>query len=97
MAATPKETLKSILDWLDATDQAGWEHQIELGEGCRSELERQARPVYGRGKKGRGPEQNPDAPRLNRAIPYVRAMITAMRSRNRAAAMEHGRLALAAM
>ncbi len=50
MAATPKETLKSILDWLAGTDEAGWEQQIELGEECRSEIERMARPVYPRGR-----------------------------------------------
>jgi hypothetical protein len=100
MAATPKESLKDILDWLAGTDEAGWEQQIELGEECRSEMERMARPDYHRGRGRRmaqGPQTNPDAPRLNRAIPHVRAMLHAMRSRNRAAALEHGRLALAGM
>ncbi len=100
MAATPKETLKGILDWLAGIDEAGWEQQIELGEECRSEMERMARPDYhrGRGKNmAQGPQRNPDAPKLNRAIPHVRAMLTAMRSRNRAAALEHGRAGLVAM
>ena len=91
MATTPKETLTGILEWLAETDDAEWERQIEIGEQCRSDMEREARPVYGRRKP------NPDAPRLNRAIPHVRAMLTAMRSRNRVAALEHGRLALATM
>ena len=97
MYADSKNSLKSILEWLAGTDEVGWEQQIELGEECRSEMERMARPVYGRGKRGSGPERNPDAPKLDRAIPHVLAMLTAMRSRNRTAALEHGRAALAVM
>ncbi len=97
MAATPKETLKGILDWLAGTDEAGWDAQIEVGEECRSEMERMARPVYGRTRRSQRPERNPDSPKLNRAIPHVRAMLTAMRSRNRAAALEHGRAGLVGM
>ena len=96
-----EDSLKKILDWLDGTDEAGWERQIELGEQCRSDMERVARLVY-RGAKARshsalGPEHSPDAGRLNRAIPHVLAMLTAMRNRNRAAALEHGRAAMAVM
>ena len=97
MDARSTDKLKSILEWLEATDETGWEGEIELAETCRSDMERLARPRYGRTKRSQGPERNPDAPKLNRAIPHVRAMLTAMRSRNRAAALEHGRLALAAM
>ena len=101
MAAGSKDSLKRILEWLDGTDEAGWGAQIDLGEECRSDMERMARPTYGRGKRAsrsaEGPERNPDAARLNRAIPHVRAMLTAMRSRNRAAALEHGRAAFAVM
>jgi hypothetical protein len=97
MYADSKDSLKSILEWLDGTDEGGWEDQIELGEECRSDMERMARPIYRRSRSAQGPERNPDAERLNRAIPHIRAMLTAMGSRNRAAALEHGRTALAAM
>ncbi len=97
MDASSRDKLKSILEWLAGTDEAEWERQIESGEECRSEMERMARPVYGRTRRSQGPERNPDTPKLNRAIPHVRAMLTAMRSRNRAAALEHGKAALAAM
>jgi len=101
MYADAKNSLKSILDWLAGTDEAGWERQIELGEECRSDMERMARPIY-TGAKARshgalGPERDPNAGKLNRVIPHVRAMLTAMRNRNRAAALEHGRAALAVM
>lgn len=99
MYADSKDSLKSILEWLDRTDKAGWERQIELGEECQSDMERMARPIYARtrGRSALGPERNPDAGRLNRAIPHVRAMLNAMRNRNRAAALEHGKAALAVM
>jgi len=101
MYADTKNSLKSILDWLDGTDEAGWERQIELGENCRSDMERMARPIY-RGAKARshgafGPERDPNAPKLNRAIPHVRAMLHSMQNRNRTAAVEHGRAGLAVM
>jgi hypothetical protein len=101
MYADAKNSLKGILDWLAGTDEAAWERQIELGEECRSDMERLARPIYS-GAKARshgalGPERDPDAGRLNRANPHVRAMLTAMRNRNRAAALEHGRAALGVM
>jgi len=100
MYADSKYSLKSILAWLDGTDDAGWERQIELGEECRSDMERMARPIYSGARKGGhafGPERNPDAGKLNRAIPHVRAMLGAMRSRNRAAALEHGKAAMGVM
>jgi len=100
MYADAKNSLKNLLDWLDGSDEAAWEHQIQLGEQCRSEMERLARPKYSGARKGShqfGPERNPDAGKLNRAAPHVRAMLTAMRNRNRAAALEHGRAALGLM
>ena len=97
--AGSKDSLKTILEWLDGTDEAGWERQIEVGEECRADMERMARPTYRRDKAAyaQGPQRNPDAPRLNRAIPHVRAMLNAMLSRNRAAASEHGKAALAVL
>ncbi len=100
MSTDAKNSLKNIVDWLDGDDKAGWERQIELAEECRSDMERTARPKYSGARKGShtfGPERNPDAGKLNRAIPHVRAMLAALRNRNRAAALEHGRAAMAAM
>jgi hypothetical protein len=89
-----KGSLTGILEWLEGADDAGWENQIDAGEQCRADLERMARPNYGRGKSGSVPDHNPH---LNKVIPHVRAMLASMRSRNRAAALEHGRAAFAAM
>ena len=97
MESDAKTSLKTILDWLAGSDHAEWERQIELAEGCRSEMERSARPIYRRGRSGA--EKSQDAGKLNRAIPHARTMLTAMRNRNRnrAAALEHGRAALGVM
>ena len=95
-----KNTLKEIVEWLEGSDEAGWEVKIETGEAAREDMERMARPDYHRGR-GRdmvqGPQRDPNAPKLNRAIPHVRAMLSAMQSRNRAAALEHGKAALTVM
>ena len=87
------------MEWLDGTDEAGWEDRIESVEQVRSDMERMARPVYGRGRArgAQDPEHDLDAARLNRAIPHIRAMLTAMGSHNRAAALEHGKAALLAL
>jgi len=95
-----KDALKRILDWLEGTDEAGWAAQIESGEAARADMERMARPDYHRGRGrgiGQAPQRDPNAHKLNKAIPHVRAMLTAMQSRNRAAALEHGKAALAVM
>ena len=92
-----KAALKRILDWLEGTDEAGWDSQIESGEAARADMERMARPDYHRGHgKGmvQGQQRDPNAGRLNKAIPHVRAMLTAMQNRDRVAALEHGKLAL---
>src|SRR5580658_7195085 len=51
MYADAKDSLKNILDWLDGSDHAGWERQIELGENCR--LKWSARPLRNTAVPGR--------------------------------------------
>lgn len=96
-----KELLKSIICWLESTDQAGWEGQIEMAEECMSEMNRMARPMYRQDKSGglgqEPPVYNPVAPNLVRATPEVHAMLRAMQGRGREEALKHGRAALAAL
>lgn len=42
MYADSKYSLTGIVEWLEGTDEAGWERQIELGEDCRSDMEQMA-------------------------------------------------------
>jgi hypothetical protein len=100
MYADVKYSLTGVLEWLEGTDETAWDRQIELGEECRSDMERTGRPIYRNRLKASWipfltPVPNTDADRLNKATPYVNAMLAAMRSRNRAAALEYGRAALA--
>jgi hypothetical protein len=88
-----KESLTNILKWLEGNDDPNWDAQIEVGEECRSEMERMARPNYRQRTTG-SPGHDP---KLDRAIPHVRAMLSSMRSRKRAAAVEHGKAAVIAM
>lgn len=100
MYADSKDALANIVKWLEGSEDAGWEGQIQSGEATRDDMERMARPDYHRGQgKGsfQGSQLDPNAPKLNKAIPHVRAMLTAMQDRNRLAALEHGKLALAVM
>ena len=99
MYADSKDSLKNILEWLEGTDEAAWEAQVESGEAARADMERMARPDYhrGHGSGFQGPQRDPNANRLNKAIPHVRAMLTALQNRNRAAAVEQVRAALAVM
>ena len=94
-----KNSLKNIVEWLGSSDEDGWEGQLEHGEAAREDLERMARPDYhrGRGRGFQGPQNDPNANRLNKAIPHVRAMLKAMQDKNREAALEQGKLAIAMM
>jgi hypothetical protein len=98
---TTKESPKNVVEWLEGSNQAGWEDLIGTGEEVLSEIEHMARPIYRPDRTGSFGEElpidNPFAENLNGATPEVRSMLRAMRMRNRAAALEHGRAALAVM
>jgi hypothetical protein len=94
-----KEQLKSVICWLESTDEGGWDDQIDMVEVCIADMDQMARPVYRQDKSaGFGqepPKENPVLPNLNRATPEVQAMLRAMQDRDRAEALKHGRAALA--
>jgi len=100
MYADTKDAIQNVLKWLEQSDDAGWDSQIASGEAARADMERMARPDYHRGhgkSTFQGQQRDPNANRLNKAIPHVRAMLTAMQNRDRAAALEHAKVALAVM
>lgn len=98
---TTKESLKNVVEWLEDDNQAAWGDLIRAGEEVLYEIEHMARPIKRPDKTGSFGEElpidNPFAENLNGAIPEVRSMLRAMRMRNRAAALGHGRAALAVM
>jgi hypothetical protein len=94
-----KTLLQTILQSLQASDQ-GWDDRIESGNQCLYEMHQMTRPSY-RAYKTTGsdkwPSHVPDGAGLNRAMPHVKAMMSAIRRRDRDTALENGKAALAAM
>ena len=93
-----KSLLESIVRGLKAEppqDDAEWQAQTELVQACLTEMaEMSASPVHpSMGVKSRYVHR-PVADKLNRAMPYVRSMLTAMRDRDRATALAHGETTL---
>jgi len=90
--------LQTILQSLQAPDQAGWDDQIESGNQCLYEMHQMTRLSY-RAYKTIGSDnwQIPDGSGMNRAMPHVKAMMSAIRRRDRATALENGKAALAEM
>jgi hypothetical protein len=90
--ATTVEQIRRIVHWLESTDEEGWPDQTALAEEAISDVERMAAPKRRRDK---GPvEIIPGDANMQRARPHVRAMVLAMKSRDRLRALENGRAAL---
>jgi hypothetical protein len=96
-----KTLLRTIVESLETTDEAAWEDQIESARECVFEMHQMNRalPLELRpeGVNERFPVANPHCQKLDRAMPHVKSMMTAIRRRDKAAALESGRLALAQM
>ena len=89
--SSTKTLLRSILQSLEGGGEVGWDDQNESGKECLYEMFQMT-----------GPGVTPAAAasvrgNLSRAIPHVKSMMTAIRRRDRATAVEHGKAAFAAM
>ena len=95
-----KTLMRTILHSLDAPDQTGWDDPIELGNECLYEMHQMTRPSY-RAHKVTGsekwPSHIPDSSAFNRAMPHVKAMMSAIYRKNRTTAVESANAALAEM
>ena len=93
---------KNLLDSLvrslkseDLQDEAAWQAQTELAQACLTEMIELSEPIHS--APNRAPSRyihRPVADKLNRAMPHVEAMLTAIRNRDRATALTHGQTAL---
>jgi hypothetical protein len=96
-----KILLQSILNSLETLDGTGWDEQNESGKQCLYEMHQMSKPLYKgyrtEGSKGKTPALVPVSENINRAIPYVKAMVSAIRRQDRATAMQSGRAAVAEM
>ena len=89
-----KTLLQSALRQLEIAESPAdhdWQAQTEVVETCLAEMAEMSEPTI---NSSRGVESRyvhrPAADKLNRAMPHVRAMLTAMRARDRAQALKHG-------
>lgn len=96
-----KILLVTIVQSLETTDEEAWADQIELAQECVFEMHQMnhslSMEVGTESANKKFPAANPHCHRLNRAMPHVKSMMTAIRRRDKAAALESGRLALAQM
>jgi hypothetical protein len=93
-----KTLMRTILHSLDAPDQTGWDDPVEFGNECLYEMHQMTRPSY-QAYKTSGSERWPshlrDFAAFNRAMPHVKAMMTAIHHKDRTTAIESGNAALA--
>ncbi|MGA3099227.1 MAG: hypothetical protein ABSF25_22445 [Bryobacteraceae bacterium] len=86
------EQIRQITRWLESADEEVWPEQTTLALETLSEVERMAAPKEGRNK---GTAQIvPGDPKMQRALPHIRAMVSAMQRRERQRALESGMAAL---
>jgi hypothetical protein len=86
-----KTLLRSILQSLEDADEIAWDDHIESGKECLYEMFQMTGP-------GATPAADvPVSENLSTAIPHVKSMLSAIRRRDRAMAVEHGKAAFAAM
>jgi hypothetical protein len=91
-----RSLLESIVRWLqsaDPRDESAWQAQTELAQACLAEMMVLSEPIsHAKGSTSRYVHR-PVAEKLNRAMPHVQAMLTAMRERDRFSAVAHGETA----
>ena len=86
------EHIKQIVLWLESTDENGWLDQIDEAEEALSEVRSMSEPER---RPDKGPIQYfPGDSKMQKALPYVQAMVGAMRMKDRRRALESGRSAL---
>ena len=76
-------------------DDAEWQAQIDVVQDCLREMSEMSEPTINP-SKGVASRYvyRPVADKLNRAMPHVRLMLTAMRDRDRTTALAHGETTL---
>ena len=93
-----KSLLESIIRKLQSEppeNEGEWQAQTELVQGCLAEMVEMSEPTVNPAKGATSRYvHRPVADKLNRAMPHVRSMLTAMRDRDRTTALAHGETTL---
>ena len=96
-----KGLLIKIVHLLETADEVDWDDQGQSGRECLYEMHQMTRPTFRAYKKestgAKWPSYLPDFGKLNRALPHVKSMVSAIRHQNRSAALISGKAALAEM
>jgi hypothetical protein len=93
-----KNLLESIVRGLKTEppkNDAEWQAQTELVQACLTEMVEMSEPTVNQSMGATSRYvHHPVANKLNRAMPHVRSMLTAMRERDRTTALAHGEVTL---
>jgi hypothetical protein len=92
-----KTLLRDIVQSLETADKTGWDDQIESGKECLYEMHQMSGPAY-KGYKSDGPKSpthNPISEKVNRAMPHVKSMVSAIRRKDQTKALQSGKAACA--
>ncbi|HTT61221.1 MAG TPA: hypothetical protein VMG35_05250 [Bryobacteraceae bacterium] len=96
-----KILLRTLIQSLEVADEGAWEDRIESARECIFEMHQMNRALSMELRSDAGsqrvPAANPHCQKIDRAMPHVKSMMYAIRRRDKAAALESGRLALAQM
>src|SRR6516165_5991309 len=96
-----KTLLRSIIQSLETADEAAWDDRLELGRECIYEMSQMTRQSYQPCRKDSAntqwPSHLPDSEKGIQAMPHVKLMVSAIRRRDQATALESAKAALAAM
>src|SRR5262245_15712530 len=90
--------LRGIVNSLERDGDIPWDEHIESGRQCMFELHQMSRGSDRTYRADSNPKYKtvlPAPERASRAIPFVKLMNTAMRYRDRSAALESGKAAVA--
>jgi hypothetical protein len=94
-----KTLLRTIVQSLEEGDKSAWDDRLESGIQCLYELHQMSRPSGHTYQSDKLRSKNPSAvipisERAAHAIPHVKLMVSAVRRRDHAAALQSGRAAM---
>ena len=93
-----KNLLESVVRRLKTDvpqDDAEWQAQTDPVQACLTEMVEMSEPTVNQSMGATSRYvYHPVADKLNRAMPHVRSMLTAMRDRDRTTALAHGETTL---
>ena len=92
--SSTKRLLESVVRWLKTErpqEEPGWQAQTDLVLVCLEEIREMSKPAVNPARLTASRYVHcPVTEKLNRATPHLRAMLKAMRDRDRIAALAHG-------